>query len=463
MFARAISLVSFPILTYLLAPSAYGVAALAFSLVSILTVFAVSGQDTSLIRNYHNNEHFKTGEIVRFFRRFGILSGAFFGLTGAVVWVGYNDWSIDDTTVQISAILCLSIWGASVATFGQAVARLEGHYASLAIALVVSGIGGLVLSIGTAEFWQANEVALLMAGLAPWILVAFLPRTRHRNTGQIRGSGAARKLMHVGFPMTVTACGFWIIASLDRWFLSAFADLASVGLYSVAAMIATLGQIVTTALLSVWNPEVFRNVKGTQVTNTDSLRQVLTVLLWILMTTWFCIGMFGGVLIEVLAAPEFHLAADFIPWIALGYMIYGFNQLFGFGFMIHHKTAILPWFWVVGVALSLGLNFVLVPEFGIPGAIVAQMTAFLVITALTWAVGKRFTPFQPHWVLLFLAITVYLFTVSAVSSWGAELGMGLEIAMRSGVTALAVAFTGWITLRNLDAFSLTAFISARKR
>lgn len=446
-FGRAISLVSFPILTHLLTPSAYGVAALAFSMISLLNVFSVAGQDTSLIRHYRSHETHDPATIVRFFRRFSIGSGALFGCLGALAWIGYNGWSVEVTSATTGGILALSVWGATVATFSKSIAQLEGNYGRLAIAVALAGLGGLALSVGTAVTWQANEVALLMAGLAPWIVVTILPKAKSEVAGKISDCKSIQNLMRIGLPMIFTAVGFWFIASVDRWFLSSYAGLDKVGIYSVAVTIATLGQIVTTALVAVWNPEVFRNVQGSETADAKRLGTVLTMLLWILISTWFGISMFGGILIELLAAPEFHVAATYVPWIALGYMIYGFNQMLGFGFMIHHRTSALVRFWAAGVAISLGLNFALVPTYGIAGAIASQICAFSMISGLTWSIGRRWTPCQPRWVILFVVFGGYSLAIIAIPQLITDIGVVAEISIRALALVALISFAALLVLR----------------
>lgn len=463
LFGRAISLIGFPILTHILTPNAYGVAALAFSLISILTVFGVAGQDTSLIRSYHGHQDLDSGTIAQFFQRFCLITGAVFGIAGAVVWLGYNNWSLEDATLITAGILALSVWGEAVSTFSKTIARLRGLYGRLALAQVLAGLSGLALSVGTALIWQANELALVMAGLSPWIVVALLPKLRWKNSPGIGGFKATMHLMKVGLPMILTAMGFWVIASVDRWILSAHVDLKEVGIYSVAATIATLGQIVTTALVSVWNPEVFRNVNQTRLENADRLGQALSLLLFILMTTWFSICMFGGILIQLLASPEFHDAAELVPWISLGYMIYGFNQLFGFGFLIHYKTRFLPWFWGAGVALSLGLNFTLVPTLHTQGAIIAQFCAFTIITSLTWIVGRRWTNCQPHWPSLIIVFGTYLLITLILSQTAVPTNLFYTVLMRATIAIVGIAFAGWIVLRNLGSEGLLDLLLLKKR
>ena len=460
---KAISLLSFPILTHLLSPTAYGVAALAFSIISILSIFAVMGQDTSLVKHYHDAENFDVATVSIFFERFGIISGFIFGVLGSVIWLSYHSFSLTVSNFLVSIIIGLVVWGTSIATFIQTIARLQGYYGRLALSLVLSGICGLAVSVGTAIWWQANEIALMVAGLAPWVVIFTLPRKNPNGITYFQNINQIWKLIRIGLPMTFNACGFWVIASLDRWFLSAFVGVGTVGLYSVATTIATLGQVVTTALLSVWNPEVFRNISDDKVDKTKPLSQALTIFIWILLTTWFVIGSFGGSIIVILAADEFHSAARFVPWIAFGYMVYGISQLFVFSFMISNNTNRLPLFWLAGTIISIGLNLILIQDLNIWGTIIAQSTAFLAIALMTFIFGKNYTSIQPDWALILLVFSIYFLILFGFFIFDFKISLGFDIVLRSLTAILAISFSGWIVIRNNTLLDLRQLFKRAKR
>ncbi|MDB4448841.1 oligosaccharide flippase family protein, partial [Akkermansiaceae bacterium] len=461
--SRVIALLSFSILTHLLMPSAYGVAALATSLASLLAIFGVAGQDTSLTRNYHNDEEFDSGTIARFFEQFGILSGFVFGLVGMLCWFGYNGWVFERKTLVVCGILALTIWGTVVSIFRMTVARLNFSFGRLSIVRILASVVGVALSIGVAVSGQTNEIAILVVGLTSWFVVALLPKSKRRQGDEAKSLADFSRLVRVGLPMIFTATGFWIIASLDRWFLSSYADLESVGIYSIGVTIGTLGQMVTSSLVSVWNPAVFSNFKGKDLNNKDSLSHILTVFLWILMTTWVGISIFGGLLIQFLAPAEFHSAIAFVPWIGLAYMIYGFGQMFGFGFLMHRKTVILAWFWGIAVIVSLALNFTLVPHQKIEGAIVAQLAAFTVLTTLTWVIGRQWTPIQPCWPALLTVFVIYIIAIFAMSQVTATGALFLDVLISIAAVGGSILISGWVVVRNIGISSLSDLRSILKQ
>jgi O-antigen/teichoic acid export membrane protein len=439
---RALALISFPILTHFLEPSSYGIAALAMPLVSIMSILGVAGQDTSLMRSYHDGGEFAPNSIVSFFFKLSLITGLISGVLGGLLWLAYLRWSGIATTDMTALLVAAAIALATVASMCQTASRMKGQYGRLSVAIILSGITGLVLSVSCALLWRTDEVALLLAGLAPLVVVLALstnlPSTQSTNVpwGKVWG------LVKVGLPLVTTAVAFWVFASTDRWFLANEISLHDLGVYSVAVTVAMLGQIVTTVLSSVWNPELYRNIQGTEVRNQRVLRQGLTLVIWSVILAWFATGIFGEILLVLLAAPDFRQASHLIPWIALGYMIYGINQFFGFGFMLHRRTSLLGFIWGLGIVVALGLYAVLTPLLHTTGAIIAQVGAFGAVASSTWALSYRWTPFQPHWVPLILSFLLFLTLIVMVPSLVSGLGFGAAVALRSGLffAAMVVSF-----------------------
>lgn len=453
-FSRALALISFPILTHFLDPSSYGIAALAMSLVSIMSILGVAGQDTSLMRSYHDGGEFDPNSIAAFFFKLSLITGLISGAIGGLLWLAYLRWSGIATTDLTAFLVAAAIALASVSSICQTAARMKGQYGRLSVAIVLSGITGLVLAVSCALLWRPDEVALLLAGLAPLVVVLTLPMTRPRAQTTNLSWSQGWVLMKVGFPLVAVAPSFWFIVSTDRWFLANEISLHDLGVYSVAVTVATLGQIVTTVLSSVWNPELYRNIQGTEVRNQRVLRQGLTLVIWSVILAWFATGIFGEILLVLLAAPDFRQASHLIPWIALGYMIYGINQFFGFGFMLHRRTSLLGFIWGLGIVVALGLYAVLIPPLHTTGAIIAQVGAFGAIALSTWALSYRWTPFQPHWVPLILSFLLFLTLIVMVPGLVSGLGFGAAVVLRFGLFFAALVVSFALIQRHLDPIRL---------
>jgi O-antigen/teichoic acid export membrane protein len=82
-----------------------------------------------------------------------------------------------------------------------------------------------------------------------------------------------------------------------------------------------------------------------------------------------------------------HLAG-IIPLVALGYVLYGFYIIMLAGIYIREKTWFMPVATLGAAALNLGLNFMLVPHYGIVGAAHATIAAYLFLAVIMYGLSR---------------------------------------------------------------------------
>src|SRR5262245_48118729 len=83
---RLLSIVTMPILTSLLSPQAYGVSALAGTVISLVSVFALAGIDMSYARAYHSAQPPGGADVEHYCWRFAILGALLASMVGALAW-----------------------------------------------------------------------------------------------------------------------------------------------------------------------------------------------------------------------------------------------------------------------------------------------------------------------------------------------------------------------------------------
>src|SRR5438477_9627948 len=87
---RLLSIVTMPILTSLLSPHAYGVAALAGTVISLVSVLGLAGIDMSYSRAYHSAQPPSGVSVEHYCWRFATFGALLTALVGAVAWWLFN-------------------------------------------------------------------------------------------------------------------------------------------------------------------------------------------------------------------------------------------------------------------------------------------------------------------------------------------------------------------------------------
>ncbi|MCC6134851.1 MAG: oligosaccharide flippase family protein [Gammaproteobacteria bacterium] len=188
---RLLSIVTMPILTHLLSPQTYGVAALVGTMISLVSVFALAGIDISYARAYLSARP-PNGEVVEHFCwRFTLFAAVTVSIPTALVWWLSNRNS-SELTDGLAVLLAMGIVFSAVNAMVQTRARLANRYRAMAIALILTGILGPVTSIVIAAGWRQDALALLLPMLLSYgraRLVAW--HSLHRRTVSTVGSDVA--------------------------------------------------------------------------------------------------------------------------------------------------------------------------------------------------------------------------------------------------------------------------------
>jgi O-antigen/teichoic acid export membrane protein len=379
--ARLVAIAAAPILTRLLGPAAYGVAAIVGTFSALLGTVALLGIDMSYARFFFGGVGASGTEVERFCWRASIAAAIAASLLGIVLWAFVMaPLTANQTLFGVAA-------GASglltvIGTMAQTRLRLQGRYSRLAAALVLSGSVSTGLAVLLAHLWRTDAWALLLGaiggGLASLALLgmpslAFLSQTS--GLGKIE----RRQIIALGIPGAGTALMYWAISSFDRWVIASFHGNDAVGLYTFAASIGLLGLMLNSAIVTVWFPEASRTFEQDKLEAPARLGRLWTQLVVALGLVWLAVSMGGGDIVRFIADPRFHAASSYIPWIAGSAFFYGVAQLSGTGLVLAKDMRPIVRWWFAGSCLSIVLNLTFVNRFGALASAITMCGSFAFI------------------------------------------------------------------------------------
>ncbi|NKB99324.1 MAG: oligosaccharide flippase family protein [Pseudomonadales bacterium] len=375
--ARMLSLVTMPILTSLLAPSAYGVAAIVVTLVALISCITIAGMDVSYVRSYQNASEYEPVRVERYVWRFVSGTTCIASLLAWVVWPQVSLYL--ELPNYLVYFVVLGVAANVIYTMVIVRARLSQRYSLVSIATLISAVSTAAVSIAIAFFWRQDEFALVVAMLVTWMVPLLVLRGPGGRTLQTP-SGLSRDqrlaILSVGSATLLTAPAYWVMSSFDRWFLATYAGMESVGVYSVCYTVAIMGMLLNNAVLPVWTTEAVREVEKNDDAGQVELGRVADQILAVLLVVWLAVAAAGGDIVRLLAAPEYHAAVGIVPIISLAVMFHGVSHVAMSIFTVTNNVRLtIPW-WLAGAALCVGLNALLIPEFGALGAATAQLVSF---------------------------------------------------------------------------------------
>ena len=196
-----------------------------------------------------------------------------------------------------------------------------------------------------------------------------------------------KEMLLFSLPLIPNSICWWISSFLDRVMIVSMVSTAANGLYAAAHKIPSLLSMVMTIFFQAWQVSANEEFKKKDITQfyTKIFEQI-----------YACILVMASLLImlskpinSVFLGADYYEAWKLMPPLILSTTFYSFAQFLGSIYTANKKTKMAFVTNLVGVAVSVSLNLILIPSIGTIGAAVANATSYLVLwTVRIWNTRK---------------------------------------------------------------------------
>ena len=232
-----------------------------------------------------------------------------------------------------------------------------------------------------------------------------------------------RQMNRFGLPLVPSMLALWLLNFGDRIFLLKLSDVREVGLYSIGSRIASAMVLLLTAFRAAW-PAFAYSIEDDEEAK-RSYAYVLTYLLYVASWAALALGLLAPWLVRLLTTPTYYEASRVVAPLAFGGVAFG-------GFIVVSialgRTKRTQFNWVVtggAAAVSVTLNVLLIPTYGMMGAAAANVTAFTVMfLGITWW-SQRVFPVPYQW----RRVVTVVGTAVALTILGKALALPLAVAI----------------------------------
>ena len=250
----------------------------------------------------------------------------------------------------------------------------------LRLGLIV-GLGYGVMGIVLAD---VIVTALLMLVLLRW----FAPLIR-----PVFSRDVLRAALKFGLPRVPHGFALQVMSVADRVILQRFTSLEVVGVYSMGVSFGLVPKIALGAFESAWAPFYYATSREPDAKRVFTTVATYGITVLALMTAG--LSAIAADLLDVMTGGRFVEAAPVVTWTAIGVFFYGVYLLTSIGLNITTNTKYYPVSTAVGAAVNVGLNFVLIPSYGMLGAAWANGASYAVQSGIAYHFSQRFYP-VPH-------------------------------------------------------------------
>ena len=419
-----VGLLSVVAFTRLLSPAAYGAYAVAFSATSLAHTLVFTWLEAAMARFYAREaaaerleDHFAT-----IYRILAVLAVVFVLAAGAISWLLPLEPGLKGAVA--AGLLCTPL--RCLAKLAQEHRRAAGRVRPSALLDIGQSAGAFAVGAGLAALGAGGAAPLLGAGIAAiacavWVLPGEIGLARR---GHFDRRLAAEQL-HYGLPVALSLILSLALATTDRFMLAAFLGPASVGVYHAGYSLSNR----TLDVLFIWlgaagGPAAIMALeRGGEAALKDTAREQASLMALICLPAAAGLALVAQPLAGLLVGEGLREgAARVTPWIAASGLFAGATTYYlHTAFTLARRTRLLLVAMTVPAAANLVLTWVLIPRFGLNGAMWATTASYAVGALASFALGQRVMPLPIPWGALArcgLATAVMAAAVQLVPAYG---------------------------------------------
>jgi|TARA_B100000315_G_scaffold26617_1_gene22905 O-antigen/teichoic acid export membrane protein len=401
--ARLVTFLLLPLYTNVFSAREYGVVALFYTFLSFLNVIMRYGLGAAFLKFYVPAEKEErkavfSNVIVSLFVTgipfFLICHGLGHFLSPIILGVDEPSY----VTIMGLIIVLDTIW--SIPLLGFRAENRPGLFITFSLLNVGITIGlnlFLILKMGMG----IDAIFLSNLSASAFIFLLSLPYIYHRFEFTLVSRKRWDTIIKFAIPFLPAGLFSMAMEVADRYILNFLTDLATVGIYNAGYKVGMLMMLSVTAFNFGWQP--FFLEKGKDSNQGNLFGKVTTFALAALGFIWLLLMLWADDLIQLeimgysFFGPEFQKALPIIPWIALGYLFYGFYVLQTPGIFLKDRPGIAAWTRLSGAISNLALCYLLIPLYGALGAAIATCLSFFIMFLIMYKWNRKLYPIQLEW------------------------------------------------------------------
>ncbi len=424
---RVVTFLLLPLYTNVFTTEEYGIVSLAYAFIGFVMIAYRYGMDSALMKYYIDAEgenkktYFTT--IFSIQTLTSLIFSLFLFLTAGFVAPIFLGGEYKQLMQLVMIILFLdALWMLPMLLLrADEKPRQYISYSLLNVILTMAFNIYLVvfLKMGITGVLIGNIIAsgALVLATAPIIIKNFSFKTISRS--------ALREVLKFGLPFFPAGIFTVIMELSDRYLLEWLADTSTVGLYSAGNKLGMFGLLLVMGFNMGWTPYFLK--KGKDADAPQTFARVSTYFLGIVGCFIVLISLWIDQLVQLRIGNAYFIGEEFwssiqvVPIILLGYYFFGLYVLQLPGVFMTKKTKWVPFFRGIGAILTILVNILLIPVFGIIGAASAKAIAFFGMSLAILLFNQKHYPIPFLWRGIFFPIVFVLIIIIV------PMGLGVKI------------------------------------
>jgi O-antigen/teichoic acid export membrane protein len=390
---KAFALVTFPVLTWNLSIEQFGAIDLYNTVVTVLTICLVMGQDSAVARYFFEyDDSSKRRQLISqslAYQLFVIV--LFLPLVAIALHFGGSSVGLPTGDVTTIILVVLQAVPLMAVNFSQNILKWtlrRNAFLVVSLGSTVVTTGGLIAAL---IWWNTSVVTVFIVYLITRVIFAVVGLWLVRDWLCIpKGWKYFKQSLPFALSFGVMGILNSLTPMLERASIAGALDAHSLGLYSAGAKVAMLLSLPIGAFQTAWGPfayATFREPDGAKL-----FRLVLRIFTSAVLISVIVLTMLSPLIIKGLAPAAYAASSIFVIWLALGRAIEGIGWISEIGISLAKKAHWKIVATVVGlIVTSIGL-WTLIPIMGALGTSLAVLLGITCRASIEAFIAERLYP-----------------------------------------------------------------------
>ena len=407
---RLIGFISLPILTRYLSPADYGIVNYVATLSTFLLAFGFLSMNTYFLVFYYRCEDDRArkkllGNLSAFVLLFNVLLVILFLLFGPYF---FSELGSKIAFYPYIIIAVLTNFFNLFSILPAALFRIIEKPLPLTILNVTRGLIAFILTLVLVIYFDYTALGVLYANLIVNFIYAFIFLYMIRNHiiwnlcfKQIK------KVLIFSLPLLPGSIAYYLTTISDRILIDKYLSLNDLGIYSVAASVALILNIFSFGAYKAFEPYIFKNWGKDNFINI--FENIRNGFVYVLLIGVLSLSVFSKEFFLLMTDVKFHEAFWFVPLIIIGVYSSSLSMLYGTIIISKEKTKINSLINITGAIISVCLNILFLPKYGlITAAVVSSLSMTIMLSISIWYARLKISHLKPVLSFLLAALTIYV-------------------------------------------------------
>jgi O-antigen/teichoic acid export membrane protein len=327
--SRVIAVLLLPVYTRYIAPSGYGVVELLANGVILISIVVRLGMIEAFLRFYFSDEDRERRDaLARRTAGFLLISTTIGAVVLALAAAPLSKLVLGYRDVTTFRIAVLGLWSFTNLELAYQLLRVDERlrlYVTASVTNVVLTVAAtIILVIGL----HKGPEGYLLGNYGVTTLILFWLWFKLRGRLHPRPADVERfsELMRFGLPTVPAEASVYLLSIIDRYYLYHHRSPSLAGIYSIAIKLAGAVAFIVSAFQYAWPPLAYSVTDDAEASRLYGL--VTTYYLLVCGYVVAALTLLGRWVVRLLAAPSFYDAYKALPWLALGWALYGLWVVF---------------------------------------------------------------------------------------------------------------------------------------